>query len=68
MDPAAYDPDMYRCCGPQGAYGPATVSLEVWTWQQARLLWGRARRAWHDEHGGVLVDDGWADHAAAAAA
>ncbi len=52
VDLSEYDPELYRNRGPDGPYGPPSLSREDWVRQQARLLWGRARRAWHDEHGG----------------
>ncbi len=52
VDLSEYDPEQHRNRGPDGPYGPPTISLETWREQQARLLWGRARRAWHDQHGG----------------
>ncbi len=52
VDVSEYDPEQHRNRGPNGPYGPPSLSREDWKHQQARLLWGRARRAWHDEHGG----------------
>ncbi len=51
MDPRGYDPDSYRQRRDGVPYGEPSLALEQWEYQQARSLWGRARRAWHDEHG-----------------
>ncbi len=52
VDLSEYDPEMYRNRGMNEPYGEPSLSLQDWQHQQARTLWGRARRAWHDEHGG----------------
>ncbi len=52
VPPAGYNPDMYRNRGVNGPYGEPSLSFENWWHQQARTLWGHARRAWHDQHGG----------------
>ncbi len=52
VDPSGYNPEMYRNRGMNGPYGEPSLSFENWKHQQARTLWGRGRRAWHDEHGG----------------
>ncbi len=52
MDLSEYDPELYRHRGSDGPYGPPSLSFEDWQHQRARTLLGRARRAWHDEHGG----------------
>ncbi len=52
VDLANYNPEMYRNRGVNGPYGEPSLSLQDWRHQQARTLWSRARRAWHDEYGG----------------
>ncbi len=52
VDPSGYNPEMYRNRGVNGPYGEPSLSLQNWMNQEARTLWGRARRGWHDEHGG----------------
>ncbi len=52
VDPSGYNPGMYQNRSPDGPYGEPWLSFENWKHQQARTLWGRARRAWHAEHGG----------------
>ncbi len=52
LDARAYDPDMYRQRRDGVPYGDPSVSFRNWQHQEARSLWGRARRAWHEEHGG----------------
>ncbi len=52
VDATDYSAEMYRNRGVNGPYGEPSLSFENWKHQQARTLWGRARRAWHDEHGG----------------
>ncbi len=50
VDVLAYDPDHFRNRKDGVPYGES-ISLEAWREQEARLLWGRARLAWHQEHG-----------------
>ncbi len=52
VDASAYNPQLYRNRGVNGPYGEPLLSFENWRNQEARLLWGRARRAWHAAHGG----------------
>ncbi len=52
VDPSGYNPEMYRNRGLNGPYGEPSMSLQDWQHQQARSLWGRARLAWFEEHGG----------------
>lgn len=46
VDPSGHASETYRNRGPHGPYGEPSLLL------QDRSMWGRARLAWHEQHGG----------------